>query len=89
MNPFLDYMNHLTPDEARAFLRKVMGPPTRQIEGQEKEHLLLILALIEPFKETNNQHSWTSYYMVGEKEYHVTHWPNEEEPYVDEILQAE
>jgi hypothetical protein len=27
--------------------------------------------------------------MVGEKEYHVTHWPNEDEPYVDEILQAD
>lgn len=82
-------MNHLTPEEARAFLRKVMGPPTRHIEGQEKEHLLLMLALIEPFKETNNQRSWTSYYMIGENEYHVTHWPGTVEPTVDMILPEE
>lgn len=78
-----------TPEEARAFLRKVMGPPTRVIEGKEREDLLLILALKEPFKETNNQRSWTEYYMIGNKEFHVTYFPGEEDPYVDEILNDE
>ena len=75
-----------TPEEARAWLRAIMGPPTRAIEGEERDQLLLMLALKEPFKETNNQRSWTSYYMVGDREYHVTYFPGEEDPYVDEIL---
>lgn len=66
-----------------------MGPPTREIEGKEKEHLLLLLSLTEPFKETNNQRSWTSYYTVGDKEYHVTYFGDEEEPCVEEIIQDE
>jgi hypothetical protein len=66
------------PLELKAFLRKVMGPPTQTLEGKEKEQILLLLAMIEPFKETNNQRSWTSYYMIGETEYHVTTFPDGE-----------
>jgi hypothetical protein len=72
------------PLELKAFLRRVMGPPTKTLEGKEKEHILLLLAMIEPFKETNNQRSWTSYYLIGETEYHVTHF--EDEVIVDEML---
>jgi hypothetical protein len=74
----------MTQEEARAFLRRVMGPPTRTLEGKEKEQILLLLAMIEPFKETNNQRSWTSYYMIGETEYHVTSFDND--VIVDELL---
>ena len=49
-----------TKKEAQAFLRKVMGPPTRTLEGKEREQILLLLSVMEPFKETNNQRSWTS-----------------------------
>ena len=74
----------MTPEQARIFLRKVMGPPRRTLEGKEKEHILLLLAMIEPFKQTNNQRSWTDYYMIGETEYHVTDF--EDEVIVDEML---
>ena len=77
-------MRHMTPEQARIFLRKVMGPPRRTLEGKEKEHILLLLAMIEPFKQTNNQRSWTDYYMIGETEYHVTDF--EDEVIVDEML---
>jgi hypothetical protein len=80
-------MRDMTPEEARTFLRKVMGPPTKTLEGKEKEQILLLLAMIEPFKETNNQRSWTSYYMIGETEYHVTDF--EDEVIVDEMLKEE
>jgi len=80
-------MRDMTPEEARIFLRKVMGPPTKTLEGKEKEQILLLLAMIEPFKETNNQRSWTSYYMIGETEYHVTDF--EDEVIVDEMLKEE
>jgi hypothetical protein len=80
-------MKDMTPEQARIFLRKVMGPPRRTLEGKEKEHILLLLAMIEPFKQTNNQRSWTDYYLIGETEYHVTDF--EDEVIVDEMLKEE
>jgi len=78
-----------TKEEARAFLRKVMGPPRKTLEGKEREQILLLLALLEPFKETNNQHSWTQYYMIGQTEYHVTYFPEDADPIVDQMLEDE
>ena len=46
----------------------------------------VVVALIEPFNQTNNQHSWTDYYMIGETEYHVTTWPGSDDPEVDMML---
>jgi hypothetical protein len=75
----------MTQDEAKQWLRNILGPPHRTLEGDEAKDILLLLALIEPFKETNNQHSWTEYYMIGDREYHVTTFPGEE-PIVDLVL---
>lgn len=77
-----------TKEEARAFIRKVMGPPSKTLEGKERDQILLLLAMTEPFKATNNQHSWTEYYMIGLTEYHVTTFPGED-VIVDEMLKEE
>ena len=71
-------MNAITPEEARKFLRKVMGPPKRTLEGKEREQILLLLAMMEPYSASNNQHSWTECYRIGEADYHVTSFPNED-----------
>jgi hypothetical protein len=76
----------MTKEEARMFLRKVMGPPMKTLEGKEREQVKLLLAMIDPFKETNNQNSWTQYYMIGKTEYHVTYFPGDGEEIVDEML---
>ena len=75
-----------TKEDALAFLRKVMGPPHRDLEGEEYNHVMLILALMAPYKQTNNQHCWTDYYKVSDIEYHVTTWPNDEPPTIAEYL---
>ncbi len=75
----------MSQEQAQAFLRKVLGPPTKTLEGKEKEQILLLLSVMEPFKETNNQRSWTSYFLIGETEYHVTTFPGSD-IIVDEIL---
>lgn len=76
------------PAYAKEFMRRVMGPPKRTLEGAEREHVLTLLALIEPFEQSNNQHSWTDSYMIGDTEYHVTTFPGGEE-IVDEMLKEE
>ena len=78
----------MTPNEARAWIRGVMGPPRRTLEGKEREQVLLLLAMMEPYSSSNNQHSWTECYMIGDNDYHVTVFPGQAE-IVDLILPEE
>jgi len=80
-----DWISKLTPEEARTFLRKVMGPPKRTLEGKERDQVLLLLAMMDPYETSNNQVSWTSCYMIGDRDYHVTSLPGFED-IVDLIL---
>jgi len=77
------------PERLKVFLRSIMGRPHKTLEGDEKQHTMLLLNLTEPFKETNNQHSWTNYYMIGETEYHVTYFPESDDPIIDKMLPDE
>lgn len=74
------------PERLKVFLRNIMGRPHKTLEGKEKEQVMLLLTMTEPFKQTNNQQSWTDYYMIGDTEYHVTTWPGSEEPTIDKML---
>ena len=60
------------PVKLKEFMRSVMGPPKRIIEGQEREHLFTVFNLLEPTSESNNQRSWTTVYHHAGKEYHFT-----------------
>ena len=68
----------MTPEEAQVFLRKVMGPPRKTLEGKEREQVLLLLAMMDPYSSSNNQRSWTDCYRIGQKEYQVTTFPDED-----------
>lgn len=75
-----------TPEEARAWIRKVMGPPRRTLEGQERENVwLMILMQDKPDSFSNNQHSITEVYKINQREYHV-HYFTEEKPIIEELL---
>lgn len=74
-----------TKEEAEAFVRKIMGPPKRRIEGKEHEQLMLMFSLMEPTRETNNQHSWCAEYVIGDKHYDVHYFPDED-PFIEEYL---
>lgn len=84
------FSNSLLKDPVRlkVFLRQVMGRPHRTLKGKEKNDIILLLALIEPFNTTNNQHSWTEYYRIGETEYHVTNF-SDDEVIIEEMLKEE
>lgn len=80
----------MTPEEARAFIRRVMGPPKRTLEGQEKENVWLMIQLLdEPDECTNNQRTITEVYKINQKEYHVTYFDKDyfeiEEMLKDEV----
>jgi hypothetical protein len=63
-----------TKEEAYDFLVKagIIRPNERKLEGEEKRSMFLILSLLEPYKQTNNQRFITDYFKYGDKEYHVT-----------------
>jgi hypothetical protein len=74
----------MTKEEARTFIRKVMGPERRNIEGVDKEHLLTVFELIEPVSSSNNQRSFTDVYEHADKEYHVHYF--DDDIVVEELL---
>lgn len=68
----------MTPEEAKAWIRKVMGPPRRTLEGAEREQTLTMLALIGPIVTTNNQRSWSEDYVHNSRHWNVTYFPGGE-----------
>ena len=74
----------MTKEEAKAFIRRVMGPTKRTLEGQEKENMLTLFRLIEPIESTNNQRSFTNEYLHAGKTYYVHYFGNDIE--VEEVL---
>ena len=86
-NPYEIFRDQLKedPKKLKKFLRDVMGPPRRIIEGVEKEHMLTVFSLIEPTSNSNNQRTWTDVYHHAGKEYHLTTSDGFDE--LEEILQ--
>ncbi len=74
-----------SPDEAARFLRAIMGPPRRRLEGEDHNRVWLMLQLTEPVRETNNQHSWCAEYNIGGIMYDVHYFPGEE-PFIEVYL---
>lgn len=77
------------PVRLKAFLREIMGPPHRTLEGKEHEEIWFLLQLMLPVSESNNQHSWTHVYEMSGNKYHVTWFPNNSVPTIDEYLPEE
>lgn len=76
-----------TAEEARKFLREVRGLPRATYLGEEKEKLLVMLQLVGPFKEFNNQHLWTTEYHLGDRVFqHTTGFVGESIDILEEIL---
>jgi hypothetical protein len=66
-----------TPEQAHAFLRKVMGPARRELQGKEREQVLLMLAMLGRATWTsNNQHSYSEDYVHAGRHWSVTTWPD-------------
>jgi len=77
------------PAYAKKFLRQIMGPPKRKLEGSEREHMLTVFNLIDPVESSNNQHVWTDVYAHAGKTYHVHFFDGSDEVEVEEILPDE
>jgi hypothetical protein len=78
---------YFTAAEAREFLRKVQGSPRIAYVGEEKEQLLVMLRLVGPFKEYNDQRLWTTEYHLGERVFrHTTGYDGAEIDIFEEIL---
>lgn len=52
----------------------IIRPNERTLEGQEKLNMYLILSLLDPYQQTNNQRFITDYYKYNDKEYKVTYF---------------
>ena len=80
-NPILK----MTPEELKAFSRRVLGPPKRILFDDEKEHMLTVFRLLEPSDVSNNQRSFTEEYIHAGKKYDVHYF--EDDIIVEEYLE--
>lgn len=74
--------------EALEFLKSIGMKNRRTLLGQERDHMITLLALIEPIESSNNQRTFTETYFHAGKEYELT-WgfsiEGEPDPLVEEI----
>lgn len=78
-----------TKEEAIEFLKSIGMKNRRVLEGDEREHILTLLALLEPTDVSNNQRTFTETYHHAGKEYELT-WGFSDvgpTPYVEEITE--
>jgi hypothetical protein len=76
-------LKNMTPEESRAFIRKVMGPSKRQLFGKELEHVQFLMDMCEPVRTSNNQRTITDEYLIAGRRYDVTYFGGEDEPIVE------
>lgn len=79
------YLNKITKEQAQELLKKVMGPPRRELVGEEYDHTWLILNLLEPVEVSNNQRSITEVYHQAGKIFHVHYFTMNEPPMIEEV----
>lgn len=76
--------------DALEFLKRIGMKNRRLLEGDEREHMLTLLALIGPTDTSNNQRTFTETYYHAGKEYELT-WgfsiEGDPEPLVEEITE--
>lgn len=75
--------------EAIEFLKSIGMKNRRVLEGDEREHMLTLLKLLEPTDVSNNQRTFTETYHHAGKEYELT-WEFSDvgpTPYVEEITE--
>lgn len=82
------FTDSMTKDDAIKFLRLVMGPPSRELEGEEYNHMTLILAFLKPIRCSNNQVTVTHVYHHNDNIYKV-HYGREGNHVIDEIKMSD
>ncbi len=77
----------MTKERAMEILKAIGYKNRRTLEGTEREHMLTLLALIEPDESSNNQRTFTETYYHAGKEYELTWGFNDgnPEPFVEEV----
>ena len=92
LEPMRKYHEELRNDPVRlkAFMKSIGAyDKHRRVEGQEYEQLVLMFKMMEPTEQSNNQHTWTDTYHIGEREYRVTYFPEEADPLIEEFIKYE
>lgn len=78
---------NLTPLESKIFIRKIMSPLRRVLEGREKEQMLTLFRLVDPIHVSNNQRSFTEEYEHAGKKYDIHYF--DDEIIIEEIINNE
>ena len=77
---------NLTKAEATALLKQLgLHKRRRVLEGKERDQVMIMLALIGPGDESNNQHTWCESWRVGNIEYN--HYTGKDIDELEEVIE--
>lgn len=78
------------PERLKAFMKRIGAyDKHRKVEGQEYDNLMLVFKIMEPVEQSNNQHTWTDTYHIGERVYNVIYFPEDDKPLIEEFIKYE
>lgn len=78
------------PVRLKAFMKSIGAyDKHRKIEGTEREQLVMLFQMMEPTESSNNQHSWTDTYHIGERVYHVHYFTEDDDALIEEFIKYE
>jgi hypothetical protein len=68
-----DFVNDMSKDESKAFLRRVLGPPTKELDVSSDEYSMVLnfADVNSPVSESNNQHSMEETHIIGGVKYSI------------------
>lgn len=87
-----EYGEELRKDPVRlkAFMRSIGAyDKHRKVAGTEYDKLVLLFNMMEPAESSNNQHTWTDTYHIGDRVYNVTYFPEDAKPLIEEFIKYE
>ena len=77
----------MTKEDSLRILKAIGALDThREVTGTERDHLVTLFQMMEPVESSNNQHSWTDEYRIGDRVYHVHYFDGAEEALIEEYI---
>ena len=80
-----NYFNTISKERLAEIAKEVLGPPRRILDGEEHNHMLLVLQFLEPISSSNNQRTQTDVYEQAGKIYHVHYGIYTDRPLIEEV----
>lgn len=80
-----EWRESMSKEQHKALLRAILGPPKKELTGEEYTKIWTLISLLDPVTVSNNQRTETEEYVIGTKRYDVTYGLGDK-PIIEEYI---